>query len=132
LEGVIAKFKEMDRSLDVKWGDVYRIKYGKKELPGNGSDGSVGIFRVAWSNGPDETGKSYISGGDSWQSIIEFGDKVRARVLMSYGNSTQENSKHNGDQLELFSKKEMRDCYYYREDVLKHVKKRESMSGGVY
>jgi len=132
LEGVVAQFKEGGVPLDVKWGDVYRIKYNDKDLPGNGSDGSVGMFRVAWSNGPQDDGKSYISGGDSWQSIIEFGDKVKARVLMSYGNSTQEGSPHFGDQLELFSKKEMRDCYYYREDVLKHVKKKEVMKSGSF
>jgi len=88
------------------------------------------IFRVAWSNGLEDDGKYYISGGDSWQSVIEFGDQVRAKVLMSYGSSTQEDSPHYGDQLELFSKKEMRDCYFYREDVLPHVKHRYVMKDG--
>ncbi len=132
LEGVVAKFKEGGVPLDVPWGQVYRIKYHDKDLPGNGSDGSVGIFRVAWSNGPQEDGKSYIAGGDSWQGIIEFGDEVKARVTMSYGNSTQEGSPHFGDQLELFSKKEMRDCLFYKEDVMKHVKKREVLENGSY
>jgi len=121
LEGVVKKFKSSGVPLDIPWGAQYRIKYGSKDLPGNGADGSVGIFRVAWSGGLRSDGKYYIAGGDSWQSVIEFGDKVRAKVLMSYGNSTQEGSPHYGDQLELFSKKEMRDCLFYREDVLKHV-----------
>ena len=47
---------------------------------------------------------------------------------MSYGNSTQEGSPHYGDQLELFSKKEMRNCYFYKEDVLKHVASKEVMN----
>ena len=74
----------------------------------------------------------YINGGDTWQSIIEFGDQVKARVLMSYGNSTEEGSKHYGDQLELFSKKQMRNCYFYKEDVMKHAKKREKMKNGSF
>lgn len=130
LDGVVAKFNQEGLPLDVPWGAVYRIKYGKHDLPGNGADGSVGIFRVAWSNGLEEDGKYYISGGDSWQSVIEFGDQVRAKVLMSYGSSTQEDSPHYGDQLELFSKKEMRDCYFYREDVLPHVKHRYVLKNG--
>ena len=114
-------FKSRGVPLDIPWGQVYRIKYNDKDLPANGADGSVGIFRVAWSeDGPQEDGRIYINGGDTWQSIIEFGDQVRARVLMSYGNSTQEGSPHYGDQLELFSKKQMRDCYFYKADVLKH------------
>ncbi len=125
LDEVIAQFKKAGTSLDVSWGETYRIKYGNKDLPGNGADGSVGIFRVAWSGGLEEDGKYYIQGGDSWQSVIEFGDKIRAKVLMSYGNSTQEDSPHYGDQLELFSKKEMRECLFYKEDVLKHVAKKE-------
>ncbi len=125
LEEVVRQFKEANIPLDIPWGEVYRIKYGDYDLPGNGADGSVGIFRVAWTNGREEDGKYYISGGDSWQGVIEFGDQVRAKVLMSYGSSSEKNSPHYGDQLQLFSNREMRDCYFYRKDVIKHVKKTE-------
>ena len=127
LEGVVSQFNEGGIPLDIPWGEVYRIKYGKHDLPGNGADGSVGIFRVAWSNGLQDDGKYYISGGDSWQSVIEFGDQIRAKVLMSYGSSSEETSKHYGDQLKLFSDLEMRDCYFYKNDVEKHVVKRERL-----
>jgi acyl-homoserine-lactone acylase len=131
LEKVVGQFKQAGIPLNIPWGEVYRIRLGDRELAGNGSDGSVGIFRVAWSNGAEENGKSYISGGDSWQGIIEFGDKVQAKVLMSYGNSTQQESPNYGDQLELFSKKEMRECRFYRPDVLEHVLRREVLVDGV-
>ena len=126
LESIAQRMTDGGVPLDVPWGEMYRIRYNGHEHPGNGADGSVGIFRVAWSEeGPQADGKTYIDGGDTWQAVIEFGDKVKAKVLMSYGNSTQEGSPHYGDQLELFSKKEMRDCYFYREDVEAHVKIRE-------
>ena len=128
LEGVVAKFQENGMPLDLPWGQQYRIKYGEQDLPGNGADGSVGIFRVAWTNGLQEDGKYYISGGDSWQSVIEFGDKVRAKVLMSYGSSSEEGSPHYGDQLRLFSDLKMRDCHFYRADVEKNVKHREQLT----
>ncbi len=130
LEEVAQNFIDKGTALDVAWGDVYRIKYNDKDLPGNGAEGSVGIFRVAWAEAPKEDGISYISGGDSWQSVIEFGDKVRAKVLMSYGNSTQPGSRNNGDQLELFAKKEMRDCYFYKSDVLKNLALKEVLVDG--
>jgi len=126
LEGVAKFMTSNGIPLDVPWGTVYRIKYNDKDLPGNGADGSVGVFRVAWAeDGLQDDGKLYINGGDTWQSVIEFGDKVKAKVLMSYGNSTQKGSPNYGDQLELFSKREMRDCYFYKEDVLKHFKIKE-------
>jgi len=62
--------------------------------------------------------------------VIEFGDKIKANVLLSYGNSTQENSTHNGDQLKLFSQNKLRDAYFYPAEVKAHVKRREVMVNG--
>jgi len=103
-------------SLDTPWGDYYRIKYNDKNLPANGIDGTLGIFRVAWPSVVDDN-NMFVGGGDSWVGIIEFGDAVKAKVLLSYGNSTQKDSPHNGDQLELFSKKELRDAWFTKADV---------------
>ncbi len=116
-------------SLDVAWGEVCRIRYAGKDLPGNGADGSVGIFRVAW-GGPGKDGKLEISGGDTWVGVIEFGEKVQAKILLSYGNSTQDGSPHHGDQLELFSKKEFRDAWYYREALDQHIKSKYLLKDG--
>jgi len=127
LDGVVDQFDGAGIPLDIPWGLVYRIRYGDRELPGNGAAGFVGIFRVAWSNGPEADGKQYISGGDTWQGVIEFGDKVRAKVSMSYGNSTQKDSPNYGDQLELFSKRQLRECTFYKEDVERNTVRTEVM-----
>ncbi len=103
-------------SLDTPWGDYYRINYNGKNLPANGIDGSMGVFRVAWPGGADDN-NMFVGGGDSWVGIIEFGDTVKAKVLLSYGNATQKDSPHNGDQLELFSKKELRDAWFTKAEV---------------
>ena len=102
--------------LDVPWGDYYRINYNGKELPANGSDGSMGVFMVASPGGADED-HEYVGGGDTWVAVIEFGDEVHAKVLLSYGNATQKDSPHHGDQLELFSRKELRDAWFTEADV---------------
>jgi acyl-homoserine-lactone acylase len=82
-------------------------------LPANGADDFFGVFRVSW--GRD----GYIMGGDSWVGIIEFGDRIKANVLLSYGNSSQAGSPHRGDQLKLFSEKKLRPAAFYKEDVMK-------------
>ena len=114
-------------SLDTPWGDYYRISYNGINLPANGIDGSMGVFRVAWPGGADEN-NMYVGGGDSWVGVIEFGDEVNAKVLLSYGNATQKDSPHNGDQLELFSKKELRDAWFTKEEVKAHTVKVEVLS----
>jgi acyl-homoserine-lactone acylase len=102
--------------LDLPWGDYYRINYNGTNLPANGVDGSMGVFRVAWPGGSDDD-HMYVGGGDSWVGVIEFGDQVKAKVLLSYGNATQADSPHNGDQLVLFSKKELRDAWFSKTEV---------------
>ena len=115
-------------SLDVPWGDYYRIYYNGKDLPANGVDGSMGVFRVAWPGGSNEN-NLFVGGGDSWVGIIEFDDVVRAKVLLSYGNSTQPDSPHNGDQLTLFSNKELRDAWITNEQVKANTIRLEIRSG---
>lgn len=103
-------------SLDTPWGDFYRIDYNGHKLPANGVDGSLGVFRVSWPANSDGE-HMYVSGGDSWVGVIEFGEQVKAKVLLSYGNSTQINSPHSGDQLELFAEKKLRDAWFTNAEV---------------
>jgi acyl-homoserine-lactone acylase len=116
-------------SLDTPWGDYYRINYNGKNLPANGIDGSMGVFRVAWPGGTDNN-NMFVGGGDSWVGVIEFGDAVKAKVLLSYGNATQKGSPHNGDQLELFSRKELRDAWFTKAQVEANTVRTEVLSEG--
>ncbi len=114
-------------SLDVPYGDVYRLRFAGKDLPGNGGPGDpLGIFRVAY-YAPDKDGKSHIVAGDTYYQAVEFSDPVKAKVLIAYGNASQPGSKHAGDQLELFARKEMREAWRTRGEVEKHVEGRVSI-----
>jgi len=113
-------------TLEVPWGDYYRINYNGKDLPANGTDGSLGVFRVAWPGSGDED-HLYVGGGDSWVGVIEFADSVRAKVLLSYGNATQPGSPHFGDQLELFSRKEFRDAWFTDSAIESNTSKVEKL-----
>ena len=131
LDKVAAKIKADFGTLSVPWGDAFRVRSRKLNLPGNGAPGSVGAFRVAWP-GDKENNITNIGGGDSWVGVIEFGEKVKARVLLSYGNSTQDDSPHNGDQLKLFSEKKLRDAHFYLKDVEANKVSREVLRNGVF
>jgi acyl-homoserine-lactone acylase len=111
-------------SLDIAWGDVYRFRLGQMDLPANGGPEQYGIYRTIYYT-KDKDNRYRAVAGDSYVSITEFGSKVKARVLLSYGNSTQQGSKHLGDQLSLLSRKELRTAWLEKSDILKHLEERE-------
>lgn len=126
LEIVAKQMKELAGTLEVPWGMYFRIKHAGKDLPGNGAPGFLGAFRVAWPSGGSGAQRS-IGGGDSWVAVIEFGEQPRAKVLLSYGNATQTDSPHYGDQLELFSTKTMRDAWFQDEVIREHQARVETL-----
>ena len=58
----------------------------------------------------------------------KFDKKIKAKVLLSYGNATQPGNKHIGDQLALFAKKQLRDALVDRRDVEMNLEFKEIMT----
>lgn len=102
-------------SLNPQFGDLYRLKVGEYEYSGNGGPGNLGLFRTLYYV-PGNDGKFYPYHGDTYVCATEFGETVTSRALMSYGNATQPGNPHVGDQLELFSKKQLRTVWFTREE----------------
>ena len=126
LSAAATAVEERHGRLDVAWGEVHRLRLGKWDLPANGGPGALGIFRVV-NYRPDGDGTATAAGGDSFVSVVEFGDPVRAEVLLSYGNASQPGSPHVGDQLELFARKELREAWVSREEIEANLELRESL-----
>lgn len=124
LERAVKRIEAAYGSMDSAWGDIARLRTGGRDLPSNGASGSYGIFRVV-DYAPDKDGKLRALGGDSYVAAIEFSSPVRARVLLTYGNASQSGSPHNGDQFELFSRKEMRPAWRERKEIEAHLESRE-------
>ena len=106
--------------LDVAWGDIFRFRIGDVDLPGNGGPGPMGVFRTMTLGAPSE-GKYIPAHGDTYVAAIEFSKPLKAKVLTSYGNATQPDSKHNNDQLPLLSEKKMRPVWFSREEAEQHL-----------
>ena len=66
-----------------------------------------------------------VDGGDSYVAAVEFGDPVRAQVLLTYGNASQPGSPHVGDQLALSANGEMRTVWRTREEIEANLEARE-------
>jgi acyl-homoserine-lactone acylase len=115
-------------SLDVAWGEVYRFKVGEYDFPANGGTGNHGVFRTMYYQPNKTDNKNYAYHGDSYVAVVEFGKKINAQVLLSYGNATQPGSKHIGDQIPLLSAKKLRPALLTKKDVLQHMEEREKLS----
>ncbi|MBC7789729.1 MAG: acylase [Anaerolineae bacterium] len=123
LDSAAAKLERDFASMDVPFGDVYRVKRDAIDLPSNGFSDPFGVFRATF-YAPDGKGFRAV-GGDSWYAVVEFGTPVRARALLGYGNASQKGSPHRTDQVELFSRKELREVWRSRKEVEGNLEKRE-------
>lgn len=122
LDSAAARVSRRYGSLDVAWGDVYRLRRDQVDLPGNGGPGALGSFRVV--SYDSVGGKWTANSGDSYVAAIEFGRPVRAFTLIGYGNASQPGSPHRTDQLPLFAKKMLKPALLTRDDVLKNLELR--------
>jgi acyl-homoserine-lactone acylase len=76
-----------------------------------------------------QTKKWYGTSGNSFVAVVEFGDRVRARAITAGGLNSEPSSPHFNDQTERYATGNLRDVYYYREDLAGHIE-REYHPGG--
>lgn len=116
--------------LDVPWGDVARLRRGNVDLPANGFPGDpFGVFRTFFVD-VSRLGEGEplpVVFGDSYVAAVEFGEGVRAKVLLTYGNASQPGSPHNGDQLVLAARGELRPAWLSREEIEANLERRETL-----
>ena len=75
------------------------------------------------------TKKWYGTGGNSFVAVVEFGDKVRARAVTAGGESGHPQSPHFKDQVERYTTGNLREVYFYRDQLKGHTE-REYHPGG--
>jgi acyl-homoserine lactone acylase PvdQ len=70
---------------------------------------------------PIGTKKWYGTGGNSFVAVVEFGNKVRARAVTAGGESGHPSSTHFNDQVERYSTGNLREVYFYPEQLKGHT-----------
>lgn len=101
---IVQTFDDTKPSLPVgftsaQWGSL--ASFGAKRWPG--------------------TKKYYGTLGNSFVAVVQFGDKVRARAISAGGESGDPASPHFNDQAPRYAIGNLRDVYFYPEDVKKHA-----------
>ncbi|PHN05193.1 penicillin acylase family protein [Flavilitoribacter nigricans] len=113
-------------ALNTPFGDVFRMKVGEHDYPGNGGPGNLGIFRTM-NYAPGVDGRWQVVHGDTYICATEFGEQIQAKALLTYGNATQADNPHRGDQLKLAAEKQLREVWLSREQQEAHLELLEKL-----
>jgi acyl-homoserine-lactone acylase len=70
------------------------------------------------------TKKYYGSSGNSFVAVVEFGDRVHARAVTAGGESGNPASKHFTDQAQRYASGDLREVYFYPDQLAGHVERR--------
>ncbi|MEM9180825.1 MAG: penicillin acylase family protein, partial [Pseudomonadota bacterium] len=111
--------------LDRPFGEVSRFQIDDTDLPGLGSFGNLGAFNVITWSDPDGDHIRTPRHGETWVSMVEFSDPIKAYGLMTYGNSRQAGTPHYDDQVQMLADGRFRELWLQREQVEANLRDRE-------
>ena len=103
---IVQKFDDAKPSIPVgftssRWGSL--ASFGARTYPG--------------------TKKMYGTSGNSFVAVVEFGDRVRAKAVSAGGESGSPASPHFGDQASRYATGDLRDVYFYRDQLQGHTER---------
>jgi acyl-homoserine lactone acylase PvdQ len=117
-------------SWKIPWGDMNRYqRVGSGEnFDDSKSSLPVGLASATWGSLPSfqsrhftNSNKRYGFSGNSFVACIEFGKKIKAKSIITGGQSFDPSSKHFTDQAQMYIDGNFKDVLFYKEDVLKHA-----------
>jgi acyl-homoserine-lactone acylase len=117
---------------EVPWGEVNRFQRLAGDIDQGFSDsgpstpipftpgiwGSLAAFQAKTYPG---TKRMYGTAGNSFVAVVEFGKTVRAKAISAGGESSDPRSPHFNDQVDRYAAGALRDVYFYRQDLEKHL-----------
>ncbi|MFL9483345.1 penicillin acylase family protein [Chitinophagaceae bacterium LWZ2-11] len=134
LQQVVDELTKKFDTWQTAWGDINRYQRltgnleevyddNKPSLPAGFVSSLWGCLPSFNSRYAANTKKRYGYNGNSFICAVEFGKKVKAKSLLAGGESGNINSKHFGDQAEMYTEGKFKDVLFYKEDVMKHVER---------
>jgi acyl-homoserine-lactone acylase len=134
LESALAKLRQDFGRWDIAWGEINRFQRltddivqpfddAKPSLPVAFAPSQWGALASFDSAKPRKTKRIYGSVGNSFVAAVDFGPTIRAKAIMSGGESGDPSSPHFSDQALMFSQGQFRDVLFYPDEVRAHAKR---------
>ena len=132
LEKVVDVLVNNKGTWEVAWGDIMK----HQRLPNNqsglvdsiqhlsiaGGNGATGIMFCLWpSNDIMTSAFSRSRGGHSYVAVVEFGEEVKAKSIIPYGISRNQNSPHYFDQAEMYAKGQFKEVLFTEAEIDAHL-----------
>jgi acyl-homoserine-lactone acylase len=113
------------------WGEVNRYQRpadgkfddAKPSLPVGLAAATFGSLPSFASRRLSDLNRRYGVSGNSFVACVEFGKRVKAKSVITGGQSFDPLSPHYTDQAEMYINGKFKDVLFYKEDVLKHVER---------
>ena len=126
-------------SWKIPWGDVNRYQRvapgeefsdNKPSIPSGLASSAFGSLPSFVARRYGGTNKRYGYNGNSFIACVEFvrkdsvgGKKVKAKSIITGGQSFDPSSKHFTDQAQMYLDGDFKDVLFYKEDVMKHMER---------
>jgi len=133
LREVIREYERVYGTWKIPWGELVRFQRITGDIQAKFDDnresvpvgfasslfGCLPAYESVWV----KTYRSYGVAGNSFVAAVEFGDRVKAKSIVTGGQSFQPGSKNFNDQSPLFLEGKLKDVLFDKEDVLKNSSK---------
>jgi len=116
------------------WGDINRFQRNdgaivqkfddsKASTPVHFASARWGSLASFGARAYPDTKKWYGTSGNSFVAVVEFGDQVKAKAVTAGGLNSVPGSKHFVDQADRYATGNLRDVYFYREQLKGHTER---------
>ncbi len=116
--GDINRYQRLSGDIDLKFDDA------KESLPLGFASSTWGMLPSFASQRFNGTTKRYGYGGNSFVCAVEFGKKIKAKSLLTGGESNITASTHFNDQAQMYRKGVFKDVLFYKDDIEKNAEKK--------
>ncbi len=128
----IADLKAKYGTWKVQWGDINRYqRLADGKFDDNQPSIPVGQVSSAFGQLPSfvsrqmpGTQKRYGFSGNSFIGAVEFGKTIKAKTIITGGQSFDPTSKNFTDEAQMYIDGKFKDVLFYKADVLKHVERK--------
>lgn len=121
--GRINRFQRLDDSIYVP-----HFNDAKPSIPVGFVAGTWGSLAAFYAKPAPDTKRWYGDAGNSFVAVVEFGKRVRAVAVTAGGESGHPGSPHFDDEATRYATGNLRDVYFYPEQLAKHTESSETIT----